>query len=127
HCRRYLQYSRCRGRWFSHWRGREPGGFVHFNKRHCGGAIPGDSYSAHCSASRSARWENSGEESMKPSADTAITLAALCVLAGLPFFASGYVLFIANLLMIYVILALGLHIVLGETGQFALSHIAFYG
>lgn len=29
--------------------------------------------------------------------------------------------------MVYVVLALGLHIVLGETGQFALAHIAFYG
>lgn len=56
-----------------------------------------------------------------------LAAGAILVLAGLPFFVSGYILFIANLLMIYVILALGLHIVLGETGQFALSHIAFYG
>lgn len=56
---------------------------------------------------------------------------ALLVLAGvlvvLPFIASGYVLYIVNLLMIYIVLALGLHIVIGETGQFALSHAAFYG
>ena len=55
-------------------------------------------------------------------------LAALAVvLAVLPFTASGYVLYIVNLLMIYIVLALGLHIVIGETGQFALSHAAFYG
>ncbi|MGX5659501.1 branched-chain amino acid ABC transporter permease [Castellaniella ginsengisoli] len=55
-------------------------------------------------------------------------LAALAVvLAVLPFTASGYVLYIVNLLMIYIVLALGLHLVIGETGQFALSHAAFYG
>lgn len=56
----------------------------------------------------------------------ALVLAAL-VLAALPFVASGYILYIVNLLMIYIVLALGLHIVIGETGQFALSHAAFYG
>jgi len=45
----------------------------------------------------------------------------------LPFVATGYVLYIANLLMVFVVLSLGLHIVIGETGQFALSHAAFYG
>lgn len=55
-------------------------------------------------------------------------LAVLAVvLAVLPFTASGYVLYIVNLLMIYIVLALGLHLVIGETGQFALSHAAFYG
>jgi ABC-type branched-chain amino acid transport system, permease component len=53
--------------------------------------------------------------------------AAAVTLLALPFVATGYVLFIVNLLMVFVVLALGLHIVLGETGQFALSHIAFYG
>ena len=59
--------------------------------------------------------------------DTWLMSLSAAVLLVLPFFASGYVLFIANLLMVFVVLALGLHIVLGETGQFALSHIAFYG
>ncbi len=55
-------------------------------------------------------------------------LAVLAVvLVVLPFTASGYVLYIVNLLMIYIVLALGLHLVIGETGQFALSHAAFYG
>lgn len=59
--------------------------------------------------------------------DIGLLVAAILTLVLLPTFASGYVLFIANLLMVYVVLSLGLHIVLGETGQFALSHIAFYG
>lgn len=59
--------------------------------------------------------------------DIGLLAAVIVVLVALPMFASGYVLFIANLLFVYVVLALGLHIVLGETGQFALSHIAFYG
>jgi branched-chain amino acid transport system permease protein len=56
----------------------------------------------------------------------ALALAAV-VLIALPFLASGYVIYIVNLLMIYIVLALGLHIVIGETGQFALAHAAFYG
>lgn len=54
----------------------------------------------------------------------ALLLGVLCVL---PFVASGYVLYIVNLLMVFVVLALGMHIVIGEAGQFALSHTAFYG
>jgi len=56
----------------------------------------------------------------------ALVLAAVALIA-LPFLASGYVIYIVNLLMIYIVLALGLHIVIGETGQFALAHAAFYG
>lgn len=57
------------------------------------------------------------------------TLLALMavVLVALPFMASGYVVYVVNLLMVFVVLALGLHLVIGETGQFALSHAAFYG
>lgn len=40
---------------------------------------------------------------------------------------SGYVLYVVNLLMVFVVLALGMHVVIGEAGQFALSHAAFYG
>ncbi len=64
---------------------------------------------------------------MKLNIDRSLLLLCGVVLAVLPFAATGYVLFIVNLLMVYVVLALGMHIVLGETGQFALSHIAFYG
>ncbi|RKP47773.1 branched-chain amino acid ABC transporter permease [Pararobbsia silviterrae] len=54
-------------------------------------------------------------------------LAALVVLCALPFTVTGYVLYVVNLLMVFVVLALGMHMVIGEAGQFALSHTAFYG
>ena len=53
--------------------------------------------------------------------------AAAVLLLVLPFTASGYVLYVVNLLMVFVVLALGMHVVIGEAGQFALSHTAFYG
>lgn len=56
----------------------------------------------------------------------ALALGAALLLA-LPFVASGYVLYVVNLLMVFVVLALGMHVVIGEAGQFALSHAAFYG
>ncbi|KOF55345.1 MULTISPECIES: branched-chain amino acid ABC transporter permease [unclassified Achromobacter] len=57
-----------------------------------------------------------------------ILLAFLAAgLAALPFVGTGYVIYVANLLLVFVVLALGLHVVIGETGQFALSHAAFYG
>ena len=54
-------------------------------------------------------------------------LAALAALFALPFFFSGYVVYVANVLLVFVVLALGLNIVVGEAGQFSLSHAAFYG
>lgn len=54
-------------------------------------------------------------------------LALLALVCVLPFVATGYVLYMANLLMVFVVLALGMHVVIGEAGQFALSHTAFYG
>jgi branched-chain amino acid transport system permease protein len=54
-------------------------------------------------------------------------LVALAVLVVLPFTVSGYVLYIVNLLLVFVVLSLGMHVVIGEAGQFALSHAAFYG
>ena len=54
-------------------------------------------------------------------------LAAAVLLLLLPFAVSGYVLYVVNLLMVFVVLALGLHVVIGETGQFALAHAAFFG
>lgn len=57
---------------------------------------------------------------------------ALCLLlaaaaAMTPLFGTGYVLFISNMLLVYIVLSLGLNTVIGETGQFALAHTAFYG
>lgn len=53
--------------------------------------------------------------------------ACAALLLVLPFTVSGYVLYIVNLMMVFVVLALGMHVVIGEAGQFALSHTAFYG
>lgn len=54
-------------------------------------------------------------------------VAAVIVAVALPVFTSGYVVYIANLLLVFVVLCLGLHIVIGETGQFSMAHAAFYG
>ena len=62
-----------------------------------------------------------------PSLDRWALLAAALVLIALPFTVSGYVLYVVNLLMVFVVLALGMHIVIGESGQFALAHAAFFG
>ncbi|KLN57059.1 branched-chain amino acid ABC transporter permease [Variovorax paradoxus] len=59
--------------------------------------------------------------------DRTVLLAMAVVLAVLPFTTSGYVLYVVNLLMVFTVLALGMHLVIGETGQFALSHAAFFG
>ncbi|MES2980542.1 MAG: branched-chain amino acid ABC transporter permease [Pseudomonadota bacterium] len=59
--------------------------------------------------------------------DRVTLVAAAGVLLVLPFTTSGYVLYLVNLLMVFVVLALGMHLVIGEAGQFALSHTAFYG
>jgi branched-chain amino acid transport system permease protein len=56
-----------------------------------------------------------------------VLLGMAVVLAVLPFTTSGYVLYVVNLLMVFSVLALGMHLVIGETGQFALSHAAFFG
>jgi branched-chain amino acid transport system permease protein len=55
-----------------------------------------------------------------------LVIAALVAIA-LPAFTTGYVIYIANLLLVFVVLCLGLHIVIGETGQFSMAHAAFYG
>jgi len=53
--------------------------------------------------------------------------AALIALIVLPQLTSGYVVYLANLMLVYIILAIGLNILIGETGQFGLAHVAFYG
>src|SRR5688572_16604565 len=58
-------------------------------------------------------------------------LVALAVLAMagfvLPRMLPDYFLYIGNLLMTYLVLAIGLDLLLGWTGQFAFAHVAFYG
>lgn len=41
--------------------------------------------------------------------------------------ATGYVVYLVNLLLVMLVLSLGLHVVIGESGQFSLAHAAFYG
>src|SRR5262245_36530188 len=62
------------------------------------------------------------------------TLRAFCGVAvlllfcfALPFVLPEYFLYLGNTLMMYAILALGLDLLLGWSGQFAFAHIAFYG
>lgn len=58
-----------------------------------------------------------------------LILIALVLAAGfvLPQFAPTYFLYIANVLMMYAVLAIGLDLLLGWSGQFAFAHIAFFG
>ncbi|MEW6644695.1 MAG: branched-chain amino acid ABC transporter permease [Pseudomonadota bacterium] len=54
-------------------------------------------------------------------------IAAAIALVVLPFVATGYVIYLANLLLTFTVLCLGMHIVVGEAGQFSLAQAAFYG
>lgn len=55
-------------------------------------------------------------------------LIALAVIAiALPLLTSGYVIYMANLLLTFTVLCLGMHIVIGESGQFSLAQTSFYG
>ena len=56
-----------------------------------------------------------------------MVLLAIAFAVALPFVTTGYVIYIANLLLVFTVLSLGLHIVIGEAGQFSLAHAAFYG
>lgn len=56
-----------------------------------------------------------------------LTVVLLVVAVALPLLTSGYVVYVGNLLLVFVVLSLGLHLVVGEAGQFALAHAAFYG
>ncbi|MGT2455334.1 branched-chain amino acid ABC transporter permease [Cupriavidus basilensis] len=65
--------------------------------------------------------------SFRSIADLTVLGLLTLLLAALPLGASGYVLYVVNLLMVYVVLSLGMHLAIGETGQFTLSHTAFFG
>lgn len=62
---------------------------------------------------------------------SAAWLVAACVgggaLALLPLAGTGYVVYVANVLLVFVVLSLGLNVAVGEAGQFSLGHAAFYG
>ncbi len=53
--------------------------------------------------------------------------AGVAVIAAVPTVLSPYYVFVANLALIYIILAIGLNIVLGYTGQMAFSNGAIFG
>ena len=65
--------------------------------------------------------------SMSTPAKIVAAALALIALIVLPHLTTGYVVYLANLMLVYIILALGLNILIGETGQFGLAHVAFYG
>lgn len=67
------------------------------------------------------------DSSLSRSAAIAGIVLAAIVLVALPMLTTGYVIYIANLLLVFVVLCLGLHIVIGESGQFSMGHAAFYG
>jgi branched-chain amino acid transport system permease protein len=54
-------------------------------------------------------------------------VALFAALAALPAVANQYTLFIANLMMLYIILALGLNLLVGFAGQLAFANAAMYG
>lgn len=54
-------------------------------------------------------------------------VALFALLALLPAFANPYIMFVANMLMLYMLLALGLNLLLGYAGQFALANAAMFG
>jgi branched-chain amino acid transport system permease protein len=62
----------------------------------------------------------------RPKTLVAIGLAVALAVA-LPLLSSAYIVFLANLMMMYAVLALGLDILLGRAGQFAFAHTAFFG
>jgi branched-chain amino acid transport system permease protein len=54
-------------------------------------------------------------------------VVGLCALASVPLWAGDYVLYLANLVGVLAIAALGLNILTGYTGQISLGHAAFMG
>ncbi len=53
--------------------------------------------------------------------------AAIIFVGVLPVFANPYIIFVANLAMMYVLLAVGLNILLGYTGQLSFANAALFG
>jgi branched-chain amino acid transport system permease protein len=49
------------------------------------------------------------------------------ILLLIPLFMNSYYIYVINLVFVYIILALGLNILIGFTGQFGLCHVSFFG
>ncbi len=56
----------------------------------------------------------------------ALTVIFLAVLASLPFLVGNYTLYVLNLIAIHAIVAIGLNILVGYTGQISLGHAGFF-
>jgi branched-chain amino acid transport system permease protein len=56
-----------------------------------------------------------------------VLLVLFAVFLVLPFFANSYTLFIGNLVLIYVLLAVGLNLLVGYAGQLAFANAAMFG
>lgn len=54
-------------------------------------------------------------------------IAAIAFLVAFPFVADGYLLHVANISLIFILLAIGQNIITGYTGMLSLGHAAFYG
>jgi branched-chain amino acid transport system permease protein len=54
------------------------------------------------------------------------TLVFLAVLFTIPLYTESYYIYLLNLIMVHVILAVGLNILVGSTGQIALGHAGFF-
>ena len=64
---------------------------------------------------------------MAPFGRRNVLLALLAAAIVLPIFANVYQLFIANLILVYVLLAIGLNILVGYAGQLAFANAAMFG
>lgn len=56
-----------------------------------------------------------------------ILLALLLLGAAAPFFVNSYQLFVANLIVVFVLLSIGLNILVGYAGQLAFANAAMFG
>jgi branched-chain amino acid transport system permease protein len=54
------------------------------------------------------------------------TIVLLAALVALPFFATQYHVYLLNLILVHIIVAVGLNILVGSTGQIALGHAGFF-
>jgi branched-chain amino acid transport system permease protein len=54
------------------------------------------------------------------------TISLMAVLFTIPLYSSNYALYLFNLIMVHIILAVGLNILVGSTGQISLGHAGFF-
>jgi branched-chain amino acid transport system permease protein len=56
-----------------------------------------------------------------------LLLTLFGALAAVPWVGDAYIVFVAELMLIYIVLAIGLNLLIGYAGQFAFSHAAMFG